>query len=136
MEIGLLMDRRDYASADRWWDRIDESRMLAHVRGWAKIMLGEWMPFEYETCHMCSGRGTYVNPAIDSEGISMEQFDEDPEFRESYFSGVYDIRCQTCDGQRVIPVPTRAEDADAIEDWQREQWGYAAEVEAERRSGA
>lgn len=52
-------------------------------------------------CETCRGRGSYVNPSIDSNGISPEEFREDPDFEEDYFSGVYDVECHECRGKRV-----------------------------------
>ena len=53
---------------------------------------------------MCDGSGKYVNPSIVSGGLTQEDFDQDPEFRQDYFSGVYDITCEQCHGNNVIPV--------------------------------
>jgi len=57
---------------------------------------------QFAVCPTCDGNGTHVNPSIDSEGISAEQFYEDPDFEEAYFSGVYDVACAECGGQRVV----------------------------------
>lgn len=57
---------------------------------------------QYEVCPCCGGSGTVVNPSIDCRGLSHEDFCEDPDFLEDYCSGVYDIRCNVCDGNRVI----------------------------------
>lgn len=62
------------------------------------------LPVKYEVCSRCNGAGTIVNPNIDGNGICSEKFDEDPDFREAYFSGVYDIPCPCCDGERVEAV--------------------------------
>lgn len=59
-------------------------------------------PAKFEVCHRCRGNGKHVNPAIDGNGLSQEDFDQDPDFREDYFSGVYDVPCYECKGQRVI----------------------------------
>jgi len=61
-------------------------------------------PAVLEVCDTCKGEGSYVNPSIDASGISCEDFDEDPEFEESYREGHYDQICATCEGKRVIPV--------------------------------
>jgi DnaJ-class molecular chaperone len=53
-------------------------------------------------CSRCDGEGVHCNPAIDGHGISPEEFDEDPDFRENYFSGVYDVRCEECHGEKII----------------------------------
>ena len=57
---------------------------------------------QFAVCPTCDGNGTHVNPSIDSEGISAEQFYEDPDFEEAYFSGAYDVACAECGGQRVV----------------------------------
>jgi hypothetical protein len=57
----------------------------------------------WAVCPTCEGEGKHVNPSIDSHGISREEFDEDPDFEEAYFSGAYDVTCVECKGQRVVP---------------------------------
>lgn len=63
------------------------------------------IPAKYEVCPLCQGRGKHVNPNIDSHGITPEEFAEDPDFKEDYFKGVYDVVCEECDGLRVVLVP-------------------------------
>jgi hypothetical protein len=60
------------------------------------------LPGENVVCWRCNGAGAHVNPAIDGNGISPEEFHEDPDFAESYFGGVYDITCEECNGDRVV----------------------------------
>jgi len=91
---------------------------------------------EYTVCPTCDGRGTHVNPDIDRHGLSHTDFDQDPDFREDYMRGVYDIECTTCKGQRVILVPTTAHGKAALEAAQEEERAYRAEVAAEIRMGA
>ena len=95
------MDRRE--RNHKWWHQFDEARMQA-------IILAEdgegdevevRIPVVYEVCGTCDGKGTHVNPSIDSHGLSREDFDEDPDFRENYFSGMYDVQCNECRGKRV-----------------------------------
>ena len=57
----------------------------------------------FEVCYRCSGSGTMVNPSIDCGGISQDQFDDDPDFYDSYMSGAYDQTCSVCNGKRVVP---------------------------------
>ena len=59
-------------------------------------------PAHYEVCSRCRGTGKHVNPAVDGHGISPEEFAEDPDFEEAYFSGVYDVTCEECGGERVV----------------------------------
>lgn len=55
-------------------------------------------------CPVCEGRGTTVNPDIDGNGLTRENFDEDPDFAEDYMSGVYDVTCRCCQGRTTIQV--------------------------------
>lgn len=74
---------------------------------------------KFIVCPRCRGEGTIVNPEIDGNGLTSSDFDEDPDFRENYFSGVYDISCPCCNGQRVT---TRKEYNDFIkQDSQRRE---------------
>ena len=73
--------------------------------GWFLEDLGlkiEDLPHEKIVCPVCKGKGAHVNPSIDSEGLTAEDFEQDPDFEESYFSGAYDVRCNECDGENVI----------------------------------
>jgi hypothetical protein len=60
------------------------------------------LPAHFVVCPRCEGAGTHVNPSIDGNGISAEEFAEDPDFAESYFSGAYDVPCSRCRGKRVV----------------------------------
>jgi len=98
------------------------------------------LPGKYEVCPKCEGRGSIVNPSVDGNGISPEQFAEDPDFEEAYFAGVYDIKCPECHGQRVVAVPdvrscTYAQKRLLVSErlWQRADAEYRAEVRAEQR---
>jgi hypothetical protein len=57
---------------------------------------------EYRVCPVCHGEGTTVNPNIDAHGLTAEDFAEDPDFAEAYWSGVYDEECRACGGLRVV----------------------------------
>lgn len=57
---------------------------------------------KYQVCPVCNGEGKTVNPSIDAHGLTAEDFYEDPDFAEDYKSGVYDIVCNGCHGQRVV----------------------------------
>ena len=103
------MDHRDVAAATHpWWKKksINEKAMtLVVVIDDGDVEEEFTVPFRYETCGTCRGRGKHVNPSIDSQGISAEEFDQDPQFFEDYRRGVYDVPCLLCGGQRVVPVP-------------------------------
>ena len=100
------MDSRDLASiSNKWYKKIDERAMRVAVEiydndGDSYIYN---FPMRYEVCHLCEGRGRHVNPSIDSHGISSEEFYEDPDFAEEYFSGSYDVSCYECQGKKVVP---------------------------------
>jgi hypothetical protein len=102
------------------------------------------LPALFEVCQTCRGNGKHVNPAIDGNGLTQEDFDEDPDFREDYFSGRYDVTCEECGGQRVVLAIDEAEckrqgredDLEAYYKQGREEAAYQAECAAERRMGA
>jgi hypothetical protein len=95
------------------------------------------LPTRWETCDVCDGKGTHVNPNIDRNGLTAEDFAEDPDFREDYFSGRYDVSCNRCGGRKVVAVV----DEDACEpeylkiyrELQEAEWQADADAEAERR---
>ncbi len=62
------------------------------------------LPMKWALCSVCNGNGSHVNPSIDSGGLSAEDFDEDPDFAESYMSGAYDQTCNKCRGRTTVPV--------------------------------
>lgn len=63
-----------------------------------------FLPYRWEVCDVCEGRGTHVNPAIDCNGLTSEDFAQDPDFAEDYLSGAYDIPCNACGGRTTVPV--------------------------------
>ncbi len=99
------------------------------------------LPTKFELCPRCRGEGSHVNPAIDGNGLTAEDFDEAGEdFRENYMAGVYDVACYKCQGKRVVAVPDmdKLTAAEKIlwKDHVREEADYQAIVDAERRMGA
>ena len=60
------------------------------------------LPAKRIVCTRCDGSGFHVNPSIDGHGLSSDDFDQDPDFREAYFSGQYDVECYECKGERVV----------------------------------
>ncbi len=75
-----------------------------------KLIISEVeIPFKYEVCERCNGKGSHVNPSIDGHGITSDEMAEaGPEFLEDYMSGVYDVPCYECKGLRVVMVPDEA----------------------------
>lgn len=101
------------------------------------------LPAHFEVCDICDGRGHYVNPSIDSGGLSQEDFDEDPGFEEDYFRGVYDVSCERCHGKNVIPVVNNTglteKEQKLYERYMKrvtDDAAYDAECRAERMMGA
>jgi hypothetical protein len=102
--------------------------------------LGKW-----EICSRCRGDGTHDHPAF-SNGLGYDDFygpDADPDFREQYMRGHYDVPCEECNGSGKVLVPDLecgGEAAQAVKDELEQQRIYAAqakaEYEAERRMGA
>lgn len=104
-------------------------------------------PSKFAVCGRCQGHGKYVNPNVDGNGISQEDFDNDPDFRDNYFSGVYDVTCNECKGERVTSVvdrdhcsPRQLSRLARIEDQQayydRLDWELDQESRMERMMGA
>lgn len=97
------------------------------------------IPTLWAVCPVCDGKGSHVNPSIDCNGLTGEDFAEDPDFAEDYFSGRYDQACNRCGGRTTVRVVDR--DAceahllalyDADED---AKWEMEAERLAEIRAG-
>lgn len=95
------------------------------------------LPCAYVVCETCDGKGRHVNPSIDSNGITSSEFDEDPDFRESYFNGDYDVPCAECKGQRVVPeIATShctAAEREHVERLIEEHYDEQRELEWERK---
>ena len=89
------------------------------------------LPSKFVVCFRCNGKGTHVNPAVDGNGLSQEDFDEaGPDFREDYMAGVYDVSCYECKGQHVLEVP----DPQKLTPDQRVAWLKQEEEEAQDRA--
>ena len=95
---------------------------------------------KYEVCPTCEGKGKHVNPSIDCDGLTAEDFAEDPDFREEYMSGRYDVTCYGCKGKRVVLELDRdniaAELLARIDSMVEDRAHYERESAAERRMGA
>lgn len=101
------------------------------------------IPLTKIICPTCEGRGSYVNPSIDSNGLTREDFDEDPFFEEDYLSGIYDVVCKECRGHglsfEISPNTTYSDiinkTIEYINKYDIDSYYYALEVAAERRMG-
>lgn len=99
------------------------------------------VPWRWEICSRCRGHGKHVNPNIDGHGLSQEDFEEDPDFRESYFAGVYDVACENeCfEGKERVPNEEEftQEQKEHYEKYEKAQESLFALIEeAERKMGA
>jgi len=98
------------------------------------------LPLTMEVCPTCNGRGTHGNPAIDAGGYSDDGDDCDEYGENRYFSGFYDMVCQTCHGRNVVAVIDRhMADMDTLKVWDKkceDDEEYEAMCRAERRMGA
>lgn len=140
-------DFRVQGGQNRWWKHINESNMkativLVHTDEETDEMVEEEfeIPIIFEICSTCRGSGTHVNPNIDCHGLTQQDFDEDPDFREEYMGGNYDVSCYECYGKRVAP---RIDEANADKEVlrkfrqrQEDERNYRRECAAERRMGA
>lgn len=102
-----------------------------------------YLPFKYEVCGSCKGKGSYVNPSIDSHGITSEEWNEwSLEDIDNYFSGMYDVTCEECNGKRVVPeidVDYLTEDEISLVKFinkvKQDDYDYARESYYERQMG-
>lgn len=103
------------------------------------------LPCRMEVCGACGGRGSYVNPAIDAHGIGADEWaDWDEDDRQGYLDGRYDVACEECRGQRVVPVPEEPSGCSSAShkaawaaycEWSDDEGNYRAERAAEIRMG-
>jgi len=124
------------ARANRWWDQIDKNNSTASVDLYGTV-IPLWVPIRFEACGSCEGKGSYVNPNIDRDGLTFEDF-EDRDFADDYMRGTYDVLCGECEGERVAPVYSGDDYSISrgIEDKVAGRHVFIAEVEAEQRMGA
>jgi len=107
MEYFSLEDRNYYndprvrAKDSIWWESVRGKTAILKER--TEDGKRQSTEFEYKVCPLCEGKGSHVNPSIDSSGLTAEDFYEDPDFFEDYRSGVYNVPCNLCSGLRVIP---------------------------------
>lgn len=91
-----------------------------------------------EVCPRCRGEGTHVNPNIDGNGITADEWwnEWDDESREMYISGGYDVVCEECGGKNVVDVPDENDpNYPAYFEYMKAEWELRAMEAAERRMG-
>lgn len=62
------------------------------------------LPAKRIVCPVCEGSGSVLAPGLRGVAFSAEEMDEDPDFREGYFRGDYDVCCDECNGDNVVVV--------------------------------
>ncbi len=95
---------------DKWYVSLNDSKMKAVIKLCDDEDGNEEefeVPFKYEVCGICDGKGTHVNPSVDCDGLTAEDFAEDPGFLEDYMSGCFDQTCNACGGKRVEAIMDR-----------------------------
>lgn len=104
-DLNFLNDRRTIANEIDPFDGFDEKRMTLSFTFENEDGEEErrTFPAMFCLCELCDGKGKHVDPAIDCNGLTQEDFDDDPGFKEEYLSGRYDIDCNMCGGKRVTP---------------------------------
>lgn len=60
------------------------------------------LPTTWTVCDVCHGNGKHVNPAIDCNGLSADDFADDPDFADAYMAGAYDVTCNRCGGRTTV----------------------------------
>jgi hypothetical protein len=98
------------------------------------------LPTRWAVCSVCEGKGTHVNPSIDCDGLTAEDFADDPDFAEDYMAGTYDQTCNRCKGrttERVVDLDKMPADQRAAYEKQcREDAQQRAEERSEYLRGA
>lgn len=97
------------------------------------------LPAKRIVCERCNGTGVH-DPEAFSNGFTSEDFEQDPDFKVSYFRGDYDVTCTQCNGDRVVDVvdDEKLKPRVARRYWARveEHENYLAECAAHARSMA
>jgi len=135
-----MPDIRDRAVSQRWWawhdGRIAEMEDYTQGEDDDGEPIHIPIPVKMQVCPTCGGRGHYVNPNIDRQGLSREDFDAEPGFYDDYRSGMFDIQCQHCLGANVIPWPTQVEHIQLVQERLGMNEAWDDESDMERRFGA
>lgn len=97
----------------------------------------------FVACETCSGYGKVVDPNIDCGGISDDDFSRDPDFKQDYLDGRYDVTCPKCSGDRVVAKIQLSECNELVrrvwnelQSWEKTDRESAREYAAERAMGA
>jgi hypothetical protein len=86
--------------AERYFEEYDREDVPAVFNQYIKDKKKIEFPAIYIVCYVCEGRGKYVHPDIDRNGLDPNEMDE--EFCEAYWDGQFDMTCKYCAGKRVV----------------------------------
>ena len=81
-EANYYNDSRVRGRDNRWYDSISQDKRKALVTVYDGDEDAEEqveVNIEWEVCPTCDGRGSHVNPSIDCNGLTQEDFYEDPD---------------------------------------------------------
>jgi hypothetical protein len=100
---------------------------------------GYEVPAVFEVCGRCDGHGKHDHPAF-SNGITFDEWNGPGwsyEDQETYLSGGYDVQCEECKGDRVVPAVAPGHEnspgAQYMDRRERDRRAWQAEIESERR---
>jgi hypothetical protein len=89
------------------------------------------MPTRKAVCPTCRGTGSHSH-AVDGNGLTAEDFDQDPDFAEAYMRGDYDRICEECAGANVIDALDESRCAPAtLEAFRKQETEYWADYNSE-----
>jgi len=102
---------------------------------WGDCLLA---PTKWVICDDCRGNGTHVNPAIDGDGITGDDWAEwELDDREAYLTGGMDVRCSTCDGAgKALALNAPSMRPADLKEWQEQADEHNHDVEIARRERA
>jgi len=97
----------DEEKREAWRQSEIEKRKAVPPCKWEDYELEEVqfaLPAYEVECYRCRGKGSHVNPSIDGNGISAEEWENDWDYeeREAYWNGGYDVSCYECQGRKVV----------------------------------
>jgi hypothetical protein len=132
MNTRYLLEMRAFANDPRNCDRAAAPTVFIDQPDGTQLEVT--LPLKWDVCPVCEGRGTHVNPAIDCQGLTAEDFDEDPDFADEYMSGTYDQQCNRCGGRTTVPVVDEDRcTKEQLAAWEEQERDNAA-CEAEHRA--
>jgi RecJ-like exonuclease len=100
------------------------------------------LPFRWEICPSCDGRGTDRGASVECDGggfTASEWAEQDDDFRADYLAGRYDRACPHCEGGKIKVADESKMTPEEITAWHdqlRDDAEYESICRMERRMGA